>query len=139
MNNTILILLAALAWGVSTFIQRLSAERMSPFLMQVISACAFIFFIPIGLNMANSAGGIKWSAYSIVLTAIATFISIGGNILLYSGLKGNSNSGSSAMLISLYPVITMMLTVFFLNESMSATKIAGVITMIIGAILLSLR
>jgi drug/metabolite transporter (DMT)-like permease len=115
----------------------MSAEKLSPFLMQIVAAVAYVFFIPFAYKLAGPSP--KWNTNSIILTSIATLISIGGNVLLYSGLKGNQNSGASAMLISLYPVITMMLSMFILNEQMTVTKILGVVAMIGGAILLSLK
>lgn len=137
--GALLIFLCIILWGISTFLNRLSVERISPILLQGIVGMAYMFFIPIALKLAGVTNPItyKWSYYSIALTVTATLLSIGANIILYMSLKGSSTTGASTMLISLYPLVTLILSALFLNEQFTALKIAGVITMIIGAVLLS--
>ena len=108
--------------------------------MQVIVGSVFLLFIPVALRMTgvNNPLNYKWSVYSIILTAIATICSIAANVLLYTSLKGSTNSGTSNMMVSLYPIVTLILSVFILHESFSFTKIIGVIVMVIGAYLLTL-
>lgn len=139
MNSNLLILLCILLWGVSSFLNRLSVERMPPLLMQVIVGSVFFFYIPVALRLTgvNNPLHYKWSAYSVILTVFATFCSITANILLYTSLKGSNHSGSSTMMISLYPVVTLILSVFILHEHFTPWKIAGVVTMLAGAYMLT--
>ena|SRR5579885_598864 len=138
MSNNILILLCILLWGISSFLNRLSVERMPPLLMQVIVGSVFFFYIPVALKLTgvNNPLHYKWSPYSVALTAVATLCSISANVLLYTSLKGSNNSGSSTMMISLYPVVTLILSVFILHEHITVTKFIGVAVMLIGAYLL---
>ena len=126
-------------WGISTFLNRLSVERISPILLQSIVGMAYVFFIPIALRLAGVSNPLnyKWSYYSIALTATATMLSIGANIILYMSLKGSSTTGASTMLISLYTIVTLLLSALFLNEHFTPLKIFGVVAMVFGAILLS--
>src|ERR1035437_4530874 len=111
-----LIFLCIILWGVSSFLNRLSVERMPPVLMQVIVGSVFICFIPIALKISDIGNPLtyKWSMYSVCLTIMSTIISITANISLYLSLKGSHHSGSSTMLIALYPVVTLILSVVFL-------------------------
>lgn len=137
----IFIFLCIILWGTSTFLNRLSVERMSPFLMQMVAAVVFVIYVPICLKVTHIGNPLtyKWSAYSVCLTITATIISILANIFLYQSLKGSQTTGSSTMLISLYPVVTLLLSAFFLHEQFTITKIIGVMAMVAGAILLSLK
>lgn len=139
--NNILILLCILLWGISSFLNRLSVERMPPLLMQVIVGSVFLFYIPVALKLTgegfHNPFNYKWSVYSIVMTAIATCCSIAANVLLYTSLKGNNQSGSSTMMISLYPIVTLILSIFILHQHFSLWKIAGVITMLAGTYMLT--
>ncbi len=139
MNSNLLILVCILLWGISSFLNRLSVERMPPLLMQVIVGSVFFFYIPVALRLTgvNNPLHYKWSVYSVILTAIATLCSITANILLYTSLKGSENSGSSTMMISLYPIVTLILSVFILHEHFTPWKIAGVATMLAGAYMLT--
>lgn len=134
----ILIILCILMWGLSTFLNRLSVEHISPILLQSIVGITYMFFIPIAFKLANVGNPItyKWSYFSIGLTATATVCSILANIMLYMTLKGSNSTGASTMLISLYPIVTLFLSAIFLNEHFSPAKIVGVIIMVAGAILL---
>jgi drug/metabolite transporter (DMT)-like permease len=140
MSSNLLIFLCILLWGISAFLNRLSVERMPPLLMQVIVGSVFLFYIPVALRLTgiNNPLSYKWSAYSVILTAIATLCSIAANVLLYTSLKGNTNSGASNMLVSLYPIVTLILSVFILHETFTITKIIGIMVMVVGAYLLAL-
>jgi len=137
--NNLLILLCIILWGVSGFLNRLSVERMPPLLMQVIVGSVFFFYIPVALRLTgiNNPLHYKWSVYSVILTVIATLCSITANVLLYSSLKGNTHSGTSTMMVSMYPVVTLILSVFILHEHFTFYQIIGVIVMLIGAYLLT--
>jgi drug/metabolite transporter (DMT)-like permease len=138
-HNTFLILLCVVMWGIGTFLNRLSVEHMSPFLMQVVAGLVFLLYIPYALR-ASGVGNpftYSWSISSVIYTILATCISIAANICLYTTLKGNNHTGANTMLISLYPVITLLLSVMFLGEHLGWLKILGVVAMIVGSVLLS--
>lgn len=139
MSSNILILLCVLLWGISSFLNRLSVQRMPPLLMQVIVGSVFLFYIPVALRLTgiNNPLNYKWSTYSIVLTATATLCSIIANILLYTSIKDSNHSGSSTMMVSLYPVVTFILSIFILHEEFSIMKVIGVVTMLIGAYMMT--
>ena len=126
-------------WGTSTFLNRLSVDRVSPILLQAIVGLVYILYIPIALKISGIGNPFtyKWSHYSICLTIIAAILSIGAHIILYSNLKGSTTTGASTMLITLYPIVTLILSVLFLHEQFTTLKIIGIISMVAGAFLLS--
>jgi uncharacterized membrane protein len=128
-------------WGLSTFLNRLSVERIPAVLLQAIVGITYIMFIPIALKLCNVSNPFtyKWSFYSVCLTCLATICSILANIMLYMTLKGSNTTGASTMLISLYPVVTLILSVIFLHEQFTLPKTIGVVLMIIGAIFLGIK
>lgn len=134
--SSLALLLCAIIWGISTFLNRLSVEKMSPFFMQIIVGIGYMLFIPIAFKMAQNTPQTKWCLQSVILTSIATILSIGANVLLYFSLKGSKNTGSSTMIVSLYPAITLILSIIFLHEKITLMKLIGIITMIVGGMLL---
>lgn len=106
-------------------------------LMQVIMATSFALFIPFAIRMEGGLGNLKWNTQSVILTFVAAFMSIGANILLYSALSNNKHTGSSAMIISMYPAVTLLYSAIFLHEQFSNGKILGFLAMIAGACLLN--
>jgi drug/metabolite transporter (DMT)-like permease len=57
--------------------------------------------------------------------------------MLYSSLRDNPKASHSIMLLSLYPVITLILSAVFFNQYLSLGKIIGIMIMIGGALLVS--
>ena len=137
MSPNSLLLICIFIWGITTFMQKLSSDRMSPALMQIVIGIAFIICTPIFIKMGGGLGNLKWNATSIAITFIAALLSITANILMYTALSNNKNMGASAMLISLYPAVTLILSAIFLHEQFSPGKIMGILAMISGACLLT--
>jgi drug/metabolite transporter (DMT)-like permease len=131
------IILCAFIWGTTTFLNKLSADKMSPILMQVIVALCYIAYIPFAFKF-SPASELKWCWSSAALTGIASIMAIIGNVIFYTNIRG-SGAGSSAMLLSLYPAITLILSVVFLGEKLSYLQISGIIFMIFGAFLLTFK
>lgn len=136
-NSNFLLIICVFIWGLTTFMQKLSADKMSPVLMQIIIGVAFFIFVPFAIVHQGGLGNLKWNTTSVVLSFIAAVLSILANILMYSALSNNKNTGSSTMLISLYPAVTLILSAIFLHEQFSAGKILGVLAMVGGACLLT--
>lgn len=138
MNSNIGLLLCVLIWGTTTFMQRLSADKMSPVVMQIIVGLGFLLYMPIAIHLSGGWHAIKWSTYSIVLTLTATAMAICGNIIFYSTLRSSNNTGAMTMLLCMYPLVTLALSATFLHETFTFLKVVGVIAMIVGSVCLSL-
>jgi drug/metabolite transporter (DMT)-like permease len=135
--SNLLVVLCIILWGTSTFLNRLSVERISPILMQSIVGAAYVFFIPFAFKIAGiNPFTYKWSYYSVGLTTLATILSITAHIIMYMHLKGSITTGASVMLISLYPIVTLILSYVLLDEHFTALKVAGIMFMVAGAIML---
>jgi drug/metabolite transporter (DMT)-like permease len=131
------IFLCVLIWGTTTFLNKLSVEKMSPILMQVVVAVCYLFYIPIAFKITDAST--KFSIHSVIYTTVASVLAIVGNVIFYMFLRGNPNTGASTMLLSLYPVVTLILSVIFLQEKLNLFQITGIILMIIGAVFLSIK
>jgi drug/metabolite transporter (DMT)-like permease len=136
-SSSFILILCALIWGCTTFMMKLSADKMSPVLMQVIIGLAFFVFIPFAIWQQGGFHNMKWNMTSVILSFVAALMSIGANILMYSTLSNNKHTGSTAMLISLFPSVTLVLSAIFLHEKFSAGKILGILSMIGGVVLLT--
>lgn len=139
--STHILFICVLLWGTATFLNRLAVDKMPAVLLQGIVGVVYLFFIPIAFRLSGVSNPFtyKWTPIAIACTVGATFCSIFANIFLYSTLKGSDHTGSSAMIIALYPVVTLFLSAVFLHEQFTTIKIVGICYMIFGAILLSLK
>lgn len=135
MNPNLALIICAFLWGTSTFLNRVSVSKMTPMFMQVIVGFVYILYMPIAIKMMGGISNIKLSAQSIMLTTLATVLSIGANVLMYHTLK--NTQASSAMLVSLYPIVVILLSIIFLGESLTIGKVIGISTMVLGACILT--
>jgi drug/metabolite transporter (DMT)-like permease len=137
--GSLILFFCVILWGISTFLNRLSVETASPLVLQIIVGLGYVVYLPIALKLSGVGNPFeyRWSMHSIILTLCATVCSILANVMLYSYLKGSHHTGANTMLLSLYPVVTLLLSAVFLHEHFTNFKVLGVIAMIAGAILLS--
>lgn len=137
--GSLVLFLCVILWGISTFLNRLSVETASPLILQIIVGLGYVIYLPIALKLSGIGNPLEfhWSLRSVLLTLCATICSILANVMLYSFLKGSHHTGSNTMLLSLYPVVTLLLSAMFLHEHFTLPKILGIASMIGGAILLS--
>jgi drug/metabolite transporter (DMT)-like permease len=111
---------------------------MAPIVMQIVVGLGFLLYMPLAIHMSGGWHQIKWSATSVALTLTATTLSILGNIIFYTHLRGSNHTGAMTMLLCLYPVVTLTLSVIFLHETFTALKVIGILAMIVGTVCLSL-
>jgi transporter family protein len=137
--GVLILLFCVILWGISTFLNALSVQTASPLVLQIIVGFGYIVYLPIAFTLSGVGNPFEyhWSMRSLILTLCSTVCSIVANVSLYSFLKGNNHTGANTMLLSLYPVVTLLLSALFLHEQFTWNKIAGVLAMIIGAIFLS--
>jgi drug/metabolite transporter (DMT)-like permease len=138
--GTAVLLACVVLWGISTFLNRLSVETSPSIVLQMIVGLGYLAYLPIAFKLSgiHNVWQYPWSLRSIGLTLTATVCSIMANLMLYAYLKGNQHTGANTMILSLYPVVTLLLSAIFLQEHFSTAKILGIIAMITGTILLSL-
>jgi drug/metabolite transporter (DMT)-like permease len=107
--------------------------------LQIIVGFGYVAYLPVALKLSGVGNPFDyhWSTRSLILTLCATICSILANVGLYSYLKGSNHTGANTMLLSLYPVVTLLLSAVFLHEHFTNSKIFGVMAMIVGAIFLS--
>jgi uncharacterized membrane protein len=111
---------------------------MHPVMMQIIASCTVLIIIPTYYAFANyNKIPMKIHLGSVALIVAATFISVVGTTCLYMAVKNNNQTGAIVMLSGCYPVITIILSVFFLKENFTFQKVLGVFTILVGAFLLN--
>jgi uncharacterized membrane protein len=135
MHRNILILITVLCWSVWGLVNKIAVQKLHPAYMQLISCMVAIITIPVCLLMIKNVrapefswSGVIWTASGSVLATIAYFSYI-------YGLKVGE-VGTISVLSSCYPALTFIMAVLFLGESITATKIVGIIFILTGIVIL---
>jgi transporter family protein len=133
-----LVLLATVSWGIWAFALRMAMNHMGPLSVQIAVSVATVILVPAYWALAR-----VWKeplTYPLVGSAWATaagvLVGIGIVALLY--VMRTQPSSSAVALTATYPVVTMVLAVIFLGESVSVARVCGVAAIAVGAYLVSL-
>jgi len=130
-------LLALVFWGITGVTQKLSTNAIS-------SERSFLWFC--WAMVALSAMVAAFAHVPHKLGAVALVSAIAGGSLnglgAWTSFRALESGGKASIvisLISLYPMLTVIMAVVFLRERLTPHQIAGTVTAVVAAILLSLE
>lgn len=136
--NKGLVVATILAFGFSAFFRKLAVDRMHPYNMQVLSAFVYLSLVPLWHNLApRDAGG-----YNIVgsaLTLVTILLHICGSVAFGLLLKSSNSTGAAAVMISSSPVITTLLSIYFLKEEFEMKHVIASLLTLSGLILFNVK
>ena len=128
-------LLALLCWGVSGVIQKLSTNAISTELA-VLWFCYAMFALSLGtLIVVPLDWHVKWSA--LALAAVSGALNVLGVMTSFAALERGGKASIVIPLTCMFPLVTILLAVLFLHETLTRVQIFGVVLAIVAAVLLS--
>ncbi len=142
MKFYLLSILAALFWGMAPVLEKIGLSKIPPlagiFVRSLVSAflCAVIFSsYNGGWNWIFSDGSRKGILLLIISGISSAFI---GQFFYFSALKIGEASVAVGI-ASTYPLVAFFLSLIFLGESLTVYKALGIILIVSGIIILTLR
>ncbi len=128
-------LLTVLLWGVGSITQKLATNWISTELSFVWFACAMITIALVILPVAH----IDWHMNSrIFWLAVAGGALNGlGALTSFAALERGGKASIVIPLCYLYPIITIILAIVLLHETLTRSEAAGIVLAIAAALLLS--
>ena len=135
-------LFVSLLWGIQPVLHKLLLSKYKPITILVISS--FLYYYLIAMVAFARNGDVKNDLKNMTRRDILIILSIGlfsgfiGNMLYLYVLKDHNTSIISALIYS-SPVFTLIISYLFLKEKLNMYGLLGVITIIIGVILVSLN
>lgn len=128
-----------LAFGLSAFLRKMAVDRMHPYNMQVLSAFVYLSLVPLWHHLAGKEvdGGYNLSGAAFTLATI--LLHILGSVAFGLLLKSSNSTGALSVMISSSPVITTMLSIYFLNEKFEMRHAAATILTLAGLTLFNMK
>lgn len=109
---------------------------MHPLQMFIVGCCVNLFLLPIySFTLKASNVSHPWHIGSMALCALAGLASTIGTIAYIYGIR-TGDLGTIAVLSCAYPVLTVVLATIFLGETLTLSKIIGIMLVMIGVIVL---
>lgn len=128
-----------LSWGVSSFIAKLATNRIgaqSVFWDRLTHAPIVIILSLIIFKLENILRAARIDKFGVGLAALAGIIGSLGLIGYYI-LLTREEASIIVPLTALYPALTAVLAIIFLHESLTPTKLLGIILSLIAIYFLS--
>lgn len=137
MKNSFLIVLSIISlWGLWGFFSKLAVQKIS-LQTSLWTSISLTLIITAFLFFTNQLVPFKKDFSGIAFAVLAGIFSALGSILFYI-LLGKKPVGLLIAITALYPLITILLATMFLKESLTLTKIVGLIFAIIALFILNL-
>jgi len=128
--NKSLLLATIIVFGFSAFFRKLAVDKMHPYTMQIVSAIVYMSLIPVWFSLSpkpvdlNETG----SFYAV----ITTVLHVCGAVMFGLLLRESNSTGSLAVMVSVSPAITALLSVIFLQEKFEMRHIIATILTLAG-------
>ena len=135
--NRALIVATILSFGMSAFFRKLAVDKLHPYYMQIISAGIYLSLVPVWYNLApkHSTLDLQGAIYTI----ITTFFHICGAVMFGMLLKSSNSTGALSVMISASPVITVMLSIAFLEEEFELNHFVVTLLTLSGLALFNMK
>ena len=134
----LLSILTVLLWGAWGLESKIIVDRISPWMNQVLFSIGLVPLICFALfskNLSQRNERKKQGAYFGLITG---FLGGTGNIALYLALGTGGKASVVVPLVGLAPLITILLAVLILKESINRTQMVGLALALISIFLLSI-
>jgi|SRR5581483_6426231 len=131
-------ILAVFLWGLWGLESKFIVDRISPWLNQVVFSVGLlppVIWMLLSKNLRKVNGGVKRGAFYGLLTGV---LGGTGNIGFYLALAKGGKASIVAPLVGLAPLVTVVLALVLLRESLNRAQIFGLVLALISIVLLSL-
>jgi bacterial/archaeal transporter family protein len=134
MQLTYLIILTIIGWGVGSFFYKPANDQMHPFMVTTIATCMYVILTPltfffVKFDKTVTAPGVTFALLGAVMMGI-------GSLAYYFALK-KGGVGEIAAVTSLYPALTLALSMIFFHEDLTWRKGVGIALALVSAVVLS--
>jgi uncharacterized membrane protein len=136
MNRT-LIVMTILAFGFSAFFRKLAVDKLHPYYMQIISAGVYLTMAPVWYNLApkNATMDAQGTFYAIITTCVH----VCGAVMFGMLLKSSNSTGSLSVMVSAAPIVTVLLSIIFLEEEFQLKHFVATLLTLSGLTLFNMK
>jgi transporter family protein len=134
----LLSILTVLFWGGWGLESKFVVDRISPYVNQVVFSAGLLpllLWILFAKNLRRTTGESRKGAHYGLITG---FFGGTGNIAFYLALAKGGKASVVVPLVGLAPLVTVVMALLFLKESLNRAQILGLVLALVSIFLLSL-
>lgn len=133
MSTTTLIALAILGWGIGSLFYKVANDNMHPVMVSTIVTLVYIVLTPLTFLVVKFDKAINTTG--VIFTVLGGVCMAVGSMGYFFALK-KGGAGEITAVTSLYPGLTLILSMLFLHEEMTWRKGIGMVLALISFIVL---
>jgi uncharacterized membrane protein len=137
-ERAIVLATATVSFGLAAVLRKLAIDRIPPLRYQVLSSIIYALTVPLFAMMATRYEKSSEPVDQIGLwwLIVATLVGMVGNLLFGYALRASGDVGVTTAISSAAPVVSIMISFFFLNERPSILTGFGCILVVAGVTLI---
>lgn len=126
------------SWGVWALLSKLIGDALSPGQSQALSTIGLAPVI-IGLSLSKKLRVNAQRRRGIVLAFGAGVLTCIGNIAYYRVLNSGAKAATVVPLTAMYPLVTMLLAVLLLKETLNRIQVVGIVLSLVAIYLFNVQ
>ena len=131
-------LLALASWGVWALLSKLIGDALSPAQSQALSTIGLVPVIA-GLALSRKLGAGGHRTRGVVFAFAAGVLTCIGNIAYYGVLNSGAKAATVVPLTAMYPLVTMLLAVMLLKETLNRIQVIGIVLSLVAIYLFNVQ
>lgn len=138
LKKYILAIIAVIAWGSWGILDKKASESLSVSEMWLYKIIIDIVILPfiIYYTFSKKGSGLSDNKNAIILCIVSSFVCIVAELAFITLLKYNP-AGWTVSITSVYPIVTVILGMIFLKETLSLTQVIGSLIICVGLYLIN--
>jgi uncharacterized membrane protein len=119
-----LLIVTIVLFGVSAFFRKLAVDKISPYQLQLFSSLIYTALIPFWAYLIKYDGiQISYDTSAIIFGIACVLTNVAGAIFFGRLLQSSNSIGSLTVLIAINPIVTFLLSMIFLGETLTIKKV----------------
>lgn len=137
MRPEVYIVASILGWGIGSFLYKYANDSLHPIMVSSIALCFYMVLTPLLWIFVKFDHSITTSG---VLYTLAGSLAMSIGTLGFSyALRSGGAAGITTVLTSLYPALTLGLSMIFLGESLTLRKGLGIVLALVSVGLMAIK
>jgi drug/metabolite transporter (DMT)-like permease len=123
MNTLVLLMIAILCWGIGSLFQKPASDKLDIVVIGIIESIIYVITIPFQIWLLKP--NYNWNWGGAAYAAFGALLMTTGSVAYFFLLKRGGGAGEITTMTSLYPVVTVILSIAFLGEAISFRRIVA--------------
>lgn len=137
MSATWWIIISIIGWGIGSVFYKLAGDNLHPFMVSAVVSCLFAVLTPLVFWLIPFDKTIHWNGVAYALVG-GLFMCVGSMGYLFA-MKNGVPVGRATILTSLYPILTLIISVFLFKEQIDFKKGIGIALAVLGFVLINMK